>query len=153
MSRRYWLCLRVSWKSSFQFLLRQGSLGLGIWDKLETHLRLFFLFHFPRHPSFFFCESHSDSSVELNFGHSSLVMPGYFFTAGVVKDGSGWYPWQIFIVNIAGVWLKRLREPALCMCFLESLRETNSSWAVCKNTFDTEGVSLNSDASCLKVSG
>lgn len=59
--------------------------------------------------------------VELTSCHCCLVISVYFLTPALVKDRSGCYPCWIFKCSVAGLWLKRLREPALYPLLLEPL--------------------------------
>lgn len=59
--------------------------------------------------------------VELTSCHCFLVISVYPLTPAPLKDRSGCYPCQILKCSVAGLWLKRLREPALCMFLLEPL--------------------------------
>lgn len=137
----------------FQVFLRQGSSDLGFWSKLEIQPQALISISFPQASLLSSTEgSHPNSSVELAFSHPSLVIPGSSFTPALVKDRVKLVP-PPDLDRQCHCSLKRLREPVLCMPFLESLTETNFSWAVlCGNTFDSQGVSLSSDVSYFKVS-
>ena len=148
-SQDLWSYLRVLGK--FAGSAQTRTLGTGHLKWTETHLRSLFLSYFPRLPIFLLLLR---VSFKISNGTGlclhSLVMPRQSLHPALVKDRSLWYPCQIIHYQQSHLSLAEEAQTAiLCMLFLH-LWNINFAWTVLwKNTFDTQGVSLNSGASCF----
>lgn len=101
-------------------------LGPGLLEQTEdTASGSSFYLISPGIPSFFYWESHSNSSVELTSEPLFSSHAWILLYPALVKDRSSWYLYQIFICCVTEVW--RDSERQFCTCLFLNLWERQIS--------------------------